>query len=153
MSEREFNRLALWVSQKKCSLVRRLLSSLRNIFSGTPCICGRYISTFSLSHRLGNWHLFYISLYQANKNGLPDLTLWNVRSQTVKMIEVKAPGDSLSAKQKLWIKYLNDTIGIPTSVCYVKKKENPKETIQHAPSESELSKVKRNLQFDEGVAE
>ena len=69
------------------------------------------------------------------------------------MIEVKAPGDSLSAKQKLWIKYLNDTIGIPTSVCYVKEKENPKETIQHAPSESELSKVKRNLQFDEGVAE
>jgi len=66
------------------------------------------------------------------------------------MIEVKGPGDRLSPEQILWIQYLN-IIGIPTYVCYVK--ENTQETIQHAASASELSKVKRNLQFIDGVAE
>ena len=63
------------------------------------------------------------------------------------MIEVKGPGDRLSPEQKLWIQYLNTTVGIPTYVCYVK--ENTQETIQF-----ELSKVKRSLQFfDESLNE
>ena len=56
--------------------------------------------------------------HRSTRSGLPDLTLWNPQSKSVRMIEVKGPGDKLSTKQILWIQFLNN-IGIPTQVCHV----------------------------------
>lgn len=35
-----------------------------------------------------------------------------------KIVEVKGPGDSLSVKQRLWLKYL-ESLGIDVEVCHV----------------------------------
>ena len=35
--------------------------------------------------------------------GLPDLFLWNVERGDCKLVEVKGPGDRLSAAQRAWI--------------------------------------------------
>ena len=39
------------------------------------------------------------------RSGLPDLTLWNPETEEIKFVEVKGPGDKLSFKQILWIRY------------------------------------------------
>ncbi|XP_060082746.1 fanconi-associated nuclease 1-like [Ylistrum balloti] len=53
------------------------------------------------------------------RGGFPDLTLWNTSNKTVKICEVKGPGDRLSHKQILWLSYLI-TLGVDAEVCYVK---------------------------------
>ncbi|XP_021345966.1 fanconi-associated nuclease 1-like isoform X2 [Mizuhopecten yessoensis] len=53
------------------------------------------------------------------RGGFPDLTLWNTDNKTVKICEVKGPGDRLSHKQILWLSYLI-SLGVDTEVCYVK---------------------------------
>ncbi|CAH1975641.1 unnamed protein product [Acanthoscelides obtectus] len=52
------------------------------------------------------------------KSGFPDLTVWNVKEQKCKFVEVKGEGDKLSAGQNLWINYLK-TIGANVAVCVV----------------------------------
>jgi len=52
------------------------------------------------------------------RSGLPDLTLWNPESGEMKFVEVKGPGDKLSYKQILWIRFFLK-IGVPTEVCHV----------------------------------
>jgi len=56
--------------------------------------------------------------HRSTRSGLPDLTLWNSHSRTVKCVEVKGPGDKLSTKQILWIRFLN-SVGIMSEVCHV----------------------------------
>jgi len=51
--------------------------------------------------------------------GFPDLVVWNEKE--FKFVEVKGPGDSLSAKQSCWIDFLLHN-QIPVEVCYVKCK-------------------------------
>ncbi|XP_057322349.1 fanconi-associated nuclease 1-like [Microplitis mediator] len=53
--------------------------------------------------------------------GFPDLIVWNPDKKKCKVVEVKGPGDSLSMKQKLWIKNLM-ALGVKTEVCLVKAK-------------------------------
>ena len=52
------------------------------------------------------------------RSGLPDLTVWDPASGRVRMVEVKGPGDRLSTKQILWVRFLNSA-GLPTEVCHV----------------------------------
>ena len=52
------------------------------------------------------------------RSGLPDLTVWDPASGRVRMVEVKGPGDRLSTKQILWVRFLN-SVGLPTEVCHV----------------------------------
>ena len=59
-----------------------------------------------------------ISEHRSTRSGLPDLTLWNTSHRTVRMVEVKGPGDKLSTKQILWIQFLN-SVGVQTEVCHV----------------------------------
>ena len=56
--------------------------------------------------------------HRSTRSGLPDLTLWNPQARTVKCLEVKGPGDKLSTKQILWIRFLN-SVGISSEVCHV----------------------------------
>ena len=56
--------------------------------------------------------------HRSTRSGLPDLTLWNSQLGTVRCVEVKGPGDKLSTKQILWIRFLNSA-GIPSEVCHV----------------------------------
>ncbi|KAG8035693.1 hypothetical protein G9C98_001121 [Cotesia typhae] len=51
--------------------------------------------------------------------GFPDLIVWNSGKKKCRVVEVKGPGDSLSVKQKLWIKNLME-LGVKTEVCLVK---------------------------------
>ena len=52
------------------------------------------------------------------RSGLPDLTVWDPGSGRARMVEVKGPGDRLSTKQILWVRFLN-SVGLPTEVCHV----------------------------------
>ena len=56
--------------------------------------------------------------HRSTRSGLPDLTTWSPGQRTVRMIEVKGPGDKLSTKQILWIEFLN-SVDIPSQVCHV----------------------------------
>ena len=56
--------------------------------------------------------------HRSTRSGLPDLTLWNPREGVVRCVEVKGPGDKLSTKQILWIRFLN-SVGISSEVCHV----------------------------------
>ncbi|KAK3097939.1 hypothetical protein FSP39_014690, partial [Pinctada imbricata] len=55
------------------------------------------------------------------RSGFPDLTLWNPKEGTLKISEVKGPGDRLSHKQILWLDYLIQS-GVDAEVCHVKGK-------------------------------
>ena len=52
------------------------------------------------------------------RSGLPDLTVWDPASGKARMVEVKGPGDRLSTKQILWVRFLN-SVGLPAEVCHV----------------------------------
>jgi len=56
--------------------------------------------------------------HRTYRSGLPDLTCWNPETRQVKFVEVKGPGDRLSYKQILWIRFFNE-IGIDCEVCHV----------------------------------
>lgn len=60
-----------------------------------------------------NWQQFH--------SGFPDLTLWKVDggTESVKMVEVKGPGDTLMDHQTVWLNALV-ALGIPIEVCLVK---------------------------------
>ena len=49
--------------------------------------------------------------------GLPDLFLWN--DYSIKFVEVKGPGDTLSDRQRAWIDQLLRS-GANVDVCHVK---------------------------------
>ena len=53
-----------------------------------------------------------------NRSGLPDLIVWNASDKSFKVVEVKAPGDKLFAKQKVWIHYLL-SVGVNVELCNV----------------------------------
>lgn len=52
------------------------------------------------------------------RSGLPDLTVWDPVSGRARMVEVKGPGDKLSTKQILWVRFLN-SVGLQAEVCHV----------------------------------
>lgn len=52
------------------------------------------------------------------RSGMPDLLVWNEQDKKAKFVEVKGENDTLSAKQKLWLKYLK-SIGANIEVCQV----------------------------------
>lgn len=56
--------------------------------------------------------------YRYTRSGLPDLLIWNVNTGRIKAVEVKGPGDTLSAKQILWIDYFNKH-DLEAEVCHV----------------------------------
>ena len=39
------------------------------------------------------------------RSGMPDLVLWHARRHYVRVVEVKGPKDTLSAKQRLWLEW------------------------------------------------
>jgi len=50
--------------------------------------------------------------------GLPDLLLWRVADQSVKMVEVKGPRDRLSHQQRFWLAHMaNSTIQVGVLHC------------------------------------
>ena len=59
-----------------------------------------------------------IKNHRHTRSGFPDLTLWNPKLGICSFVEVKGPNDRLSAKQILWIEYLNNH-GISSLVCHV----------------------------------
>ena len=56
--------------------------------------------------------------HRSTRSGLPDLTVWNSTTGQLKCVEVKGPGDKLSTKQILWVRFLN-SVGVDTEVCHV----------------------------------
>ena len=56
--------------------------------------------------------------HRSTRSGLPDLTVWNSKTKELKCVEVKGPGDRLSTKQILWVRFLNNS-GINCEVCHV----------------------------------
>jgi len=55
------------------------------------------------------------------RSGFPDLVVWN--EAECLFVEVKGPGDKLSAKQSIWLDFLI-AIGAKTEVCRVKSVSN-----------------------------
>ena len=70
----------------------------------------------SLARRLFSDYSFYHS-------GFPDLTIWN--ESKVCFVEVKGPGDSLSAKQKLWLDFFKRN-NIDAELCRVEAAKSRK---------------------------
>jgi len=56
--------------------------------------------------------------HRTYRSGLPDLTCWNPETQELSFVEVKGPGDKLSYKQILWIRFFI-SIGVMAEVCHV----------------------------------
>jgi len=56
--------------------------------------------------------------HRSTRSGLPDLTVWDSGTRQLKCVEVKGPGDKLSTKQILWVRFLN-SVGVDTEVCHV----------------------------------
>ena len=73
--------------------------------------------------------LLQFILLEGSLSGLPDLWLWAPPTETspasVRCIEVKAPGDSLSDTQRAWIHVLS-SIGVSVEVCHVAAEEKEK---------------------------
>ncbi|CAI4222864.1 unnamed protein product [Auanema sp. JU1783] len=61
--------------------------------------------------------------YKATRSGFPDLTMWNVETRQVAVVEVKGPGDRLSTKQRLWLHHFQEW-GIRADVCHVTAKNH-----------------------------
>jgi len=61
------------------------------------------------------------------KRGLPDLVLWQSGTPKAKIVEVKAPGDKLSASQKVWIHFLL-SFGADVEVCHVVATNSSRQT-------------------------
>ncbi|GIY12663.1 hypothetical protein CDAR_484501 [Caerostris darwini] len=56
--------------------------------------------------------------HRFTRSGVPDLVVWNPETLSVKIVEVKGPGDKLSSKQILWLDYLIQ-LGANAEVCLV----------------------------------
>lgn len=70
--------------------------------------------------------------YSTASHGLPDLLFWkksgaSKKSQTVRFVEVKGPGDSVSPNQHLWLGRLHNA-GVPVAVAYVSEGRTPPDT-------------------------
>ena len=59
-----------------------------------------------------------IKHHRHTRSGFPDLTVWNPDLSVCHFVEVKGPNDRLSAKQILWMEFLNNH-GITSVVCHV----------------------------------
>ena len=133
-----FHQLSLFVEQIWGSWANTVTSSPANwdLFpSGVEELLGllKCFSGFQLRgicERLAKDH-------RHTRSGFPDLTLWNPNemSREVAFIEVKGPNDKLSAKQILWLNYLN-SLQIRAFVCHVealnaKNLRSPKKMTQN----------------------
>ncbi|KAG9128348.1 hypothetical protein FRC07_000461 [Ceratobasidium sp. 392] len=87
--------------------------------------------------------------YANRGGGVPDLFIWNHSEKTCKFVEVKGPGDNLSATQKVWIDVLLGA-GVDVEVCRVyelgktpalRTKKNKSQG--HVASKGRVSKAKR----------
>lgn len=56
--------------------------------------------------------------FRHRRSGLPDLVVWNPVDGRLKAAEVKGPGDTLSAKQVVWLRELL-ALGVDCEVCHV----------------------------------
>ncbi|VDK27708.1 unnamed protein product [Gongylonema pulchrum] len=56
--------------------------------------------------------------YRNCRSGFPDLTIWNDETNQLAVVEVKGPGDKLSAKQRLWLNFF-ESLNITAHVCFV----------------------------------
>ena len=59
-----------------------------------------------------------IKHHRHTRSGFPDLTVWNPDLSVCHFVEVKGPNDRLSAKQILWMEFLNNH-EITSVVCHV----------------------------------
>ncbi len=113
--------------------------------------------------------------HRHTRSGFPDLTLWDPESRRCEIVEVKGPGDRLSNKQILWIRYLNK-LGVKAFVCHVeavgakkllispqkKEKVTPKkntpekrsstEKMQASPSPKRARRKRRNSDEEASVS-
>lgn len=90
---------SLSIEDKQLKDIARCMGA--SVVSG---ICQRLASNFS------GW-----------RAGFPDLLVWNSVTLKCKFVEVKGPGDTLSAKQTLWLRYL-EGLGAAAELCEVKGK-------------------------------
>ncbi|XP_059157699.1 fanconi-associated nuclease 1-like isoform X2 [Physella acuta] len=98
-----------WRAQEGCLNWERLqgLDSIKGLVS---CMGGKVLSGLLARYARSPRHA---------RSGFPDLTLWNAETCSLKMCEVKGPGDRLSHKQILWLNHMLK-LGINAEVCYVK---------------------------------
>jgi Fanconi-associated nuclease 1 len=84
------------------------------------CI-GKNVLSCCFELLVSNW--FYWS------GGLPDLLIWDPQRKKAKFVEVKGPGDSLSARQAWWLRTLSFA-GAESCVLYVTDVPRPKTAVK-----------------------
>jgi len=78
--------------------------------------------------------------HRTYRSGLPDLTCWNPDTGVLKFVEVKGPGDRLSYKQILWIRFFC-LIGVSAEVCHVDPTGSlDKQGVKKSPKKAPLKK-------------
>ncbi|XP_011305343.1 fanconi-associated nuclease 1-like [Fopius arisanus] len=110
---------------EEMTIIYRDLSGLQSIMCSIvddPELFHEIITCLGKNGVLGICKRMVLGGYVNWRSGFPDLFVWNEKSMKCKVVEVKGPGDSLSVKQKLWIKYLQE-IGVKVEVCLVKAKQ------------------------------
>jgi len=95
--------------------------------------------------------------HRSTRSGLPDLTVWDSGTGQLKCVEVKGPGDKLSTKQILWVRFLN-SVGVDTEVCHVlplgslggRIRSPKKRNVKKSPAGKELLTPSEQTEFKEG---
>ncbi|CAN8005255.1 unnamed protein product, partial [Ixodes hexagonus] len=92
-------------------------------FSSTQIQASGSLKDFELVHCFGPevlWRLCDLLArnFRHRRSGLPDLVVWNPVDGRLKAAEVKGPGDTLSAKQVVWLRELL-ALGVDCEVCHV----------------------------------
>ncbi|OQR77419.1 fanconi-associated nuclease 1-like [Tropilaelaps mercedesae] len=64
------------------------------------------------------------------RSGFPDLIMWNERTRSWKVVEVKGPGDILSTKQRYWMHFLL-SLGVDCATCRVVATRSRKIRVQN----------------------
>jgi hypothetical protein len=79
-----------------------------------------------------------IKHHRHTRSGFPDLTVWNPDLSVCHFVEVKGPNDRLSAKQILWMEFLNSH-GITSVVCHVEATNAKKLAMSRSPAKTKNS--------------
>jgi hypothetical protein len=85
-----------------------------------------------------------IKHHRHTRSGFPDLTLWNPDLQMCHFVEVKSPNDRLSAKQILWIEFLNRH-GVTSLVCHVEATNARKWATSNSPQKTKTETPKKKI--------
>ena len=103
----------IWAEYRnvECALVSwSLFDELEDFLGLLKCFNGE---------QLGNLCDYMAKNLRYCRSGGPDLVVWSTKSNTVKFVEVKGPGDRLSFKQIVWLDFFIQN-SIECEVCYVK---------------------------------